>query len=112
MANPSANPAPPADPTPPADSAPLATPDDEHDNLAVCLEQLERDMYQQSWWVEEMLSEPWVEIREMRDTISQLSERIEDLKAYLRFQCGGQPIVMDCGPGTQLHYIRGGPSWR
>jgi hypothetical protein len=48
----------------------------------------------------------------MRDTISQLSEQIEDLEAYLGFQCGGQPLVMDCGPGTQLHYIRGGPSWR
>ena len=76
------------------------------------LEQLERDMYEQARWVEGTVFERLGPMEEMWDTLSSLSNRMDNLEAYLGLQAGAQPVVLYNGPSAWVTQTVGGPSWR
>jgi len=89
-----------------ADAAP------DYTSLEVHVEQVKWDMYKQAWWVEGTLFEPLSQIKEILDTLSMLSRRMDNLGAYLGLQDGAQPVVLNNGLSEHVYHLQGGPSWR
>ena len=76
------------------------------------LQQLEWDMYEQAQWVEGTIFEWLGPMEEMWDTLSSLSNQMDNLEAYLGLQAGAQPIVLYNGPSARGTQTVSGPSWR
>jgi len=106
------------DPEPQAMAAPAPTPDADADvapdytALEVHVEQVKQDMYKQAWWVEGILFEPLSQMKEISDTLSMLSRRMDNLEVYLTLQDSAQPIVLNNRLSKHVYHLQGGPSWR
>jgi len=87
-----------------------ATPD--YAALEAHVEQVKRDMYEQAQWVEGTLFEPLSQMKEILDTLSMLSRRMDNLEVYLGLQDSAQPIVLNNGLSEHIYHLQGGPSWR
>jgi hypothetical protein len=85
-----------ADPDPRPAPAPAAVPvaNPSYRTLAWRLEQVEHDMYKQARWLESSIIEPLARMQEMQDALNALSNRMDNLEAYLGLQNGVQPIVL------------------
>ena len=76
------------------------------------VEQVKWDMYEQAQWVEGTLFKPLSQMKEISDTLSMLSRRMNNLEAYLGLQDGAQPIVLNNRLSEHVYHLQGGPSWR
>jgi len=100
------------DPEPQAMAAPNADAAPDYAALEAHVEQMKWDMYKQAQWVEGTLFEPLSQMKEISDTLSMLSRRMDNLEAYLGLQDSAQPIVLNNGLSEHVYHLQGGPSWR
>ena len=103
MADP--EPQPMAAPTPNADADADAAPN--YAALEAHVEQVKWDMYKQARWVEGTLFEPLSQMKEILDTLSMLSRRMDNLEVYLGLQDSAQPIVLNNGLSEHIYHLQG-----
>ena len=91
---------------------PDASPDAAIAALQARVQQLDQDMYEQAWWVESSLFDPLLQMRQMADTLTVLSRRMDNLEQYLGMQDGAQPLVLYDGIAHHTYYEDEAGRWR
>ena len=91
---------------------PDAGPDAATAALEARVQQLDQDMYEQARWVESSLFDPLLQMRQMADTLTVLSRRMDNLERYLGMQDGAQPLVLYDGIAHHTYYEDEAGRWR
>ena len=86
------------------DASPDAGPDAPFASLEAHLWQIDRDMYEQAWWVKGSLCEPLQQMRKIAETLTGLSRRMDNLEQYLGLQDSAQPLVLFDGVSHHTYY--------
>ena len=73
-------------------------------SLEARLWKMDRDMYEQARWVEGSLCEPLQQMREIVETLTGLSRRMDNLEQYLGLQDSAQPLVLFDGVSHHTYY--------